>query len=431
MMETLKLSLEEQRRILVLNEVNGGQLTCVRAAGLLGLSERHVRRIVAAYREEGAAAIAHGNRGRSPCNAVDATVRARVLELARTKYAGYNHLHMSEELIGVEELPLGLSSARRILAGAGIVSPRKRRAPKHRSRRERYPVEGMLLQVDGSPHDWLEGRGPTMSLVAGIDDATGIVPFGVFRPSEDSAGYFLLIEGIAARKGLPVAIYRDRHGIFEVSSRGSMSLEEELAGRREPTQFGRLLEELAIASIPARSPQAKGRIERLWGTLQDRLVSEMRLAGISDIDSANRFLPGFLDRYNLRFAVRAAEEGSAWRPLPEDIDPRSVFCFKHRRRVAADNVVSFERHRLQILADPERASYARLEVEVHRRLDGSLAVYHEGRELRSRPAPAEAALLREAVPSTQKQEQVRPRKTAGNPEWGKGFKIGSRARAGS
>lgn len=434
MRETLTLKAEEQRRLLVLNEVIGGRLTAVRAAGLLGLSERHLRRILAAYREEGAAAMAHSNRGRSPCNAIDESVRARILELARTKYAGFNHLHMSEKLIEEEKLCLGLSSARRILSQAGIASPRKRRAPKHRSRRERYPKEGMLLQIDGSPHDWLEGRGPTMSLVAGVDDATGKVPFALFRLQEDSAGYFLLLEGIVLRKGLPLALYHDRHSIFEPSSREPLSLAEQLSGRRDPTQFGRLLEELGIASISARSPQAKGRIERLWGTLQGRLVSEMRLKGVRSLEEANRFLKSFLPRYNRRFAVSAAEEGSAYRPLPEDFDLERAFSFKHRRVVAADNTVRFGPKRLQLLPSPERASYVRAEVELCEHLDGRLSVYHEGLKLRVMEAPLEATALRARAEKVAGEGRSSPhkanssaRKAPSNPAWGRYFKLaGSR-----
>ncbi len=419
----------EQRRLLVLNEVNRGRLTAWRAGELLGLSERQVRRILAAYREEGAAALAHGNRGRKPPNALGEGLREQVVELARTKYAGFNQLHMAEMLAEEEKLGVGRSSLRRILAEAGIPGPRKRRAPKHRSRRERYPKEGMLLQIDASPHDWLEGRGPLMSLVAGIDDATGTVPYGLFREAEDSAGYFLLLRGIVERKGRPLAIYRDRHSIFETPSKGVPTLAEQLSGRREPTQFGRLLEELAIASIPARSPQAKGRIERLWGTFQDRLVAEMRLRGVGSLEEANRFLPGFLARYNRRFAVPATEEGSAYRLLPEGLDPERVFCFKHTRTASADNVVAFEGRRLQILADAERASYARLEVEVHQHLDGTLAVFYQGRRLAVKQAPAEAAGLRarakeaHGAGTTPAGRASASRKPPANPAWGRYFKL--------
>jgi transposase len=431
MKETLTLNQKEQKRLLVMNGLLAGSMAAGKAAELLGLSVRQVRRILAAYRKDGAAALAHGNRDRRPVNVVAESARERVVELARTKYAGFNHLHMSEKLREEEKLPIAHSSVRRLLLEAGIASPRKRRAPKHRSRRERCPKEGMLLQMDGSPHDWLEGRGPVMSLLAGIDDATGTVPYAIFRLQEDTLGYFLLLQGIVDRKGCPVAIYRDRHSIFETSTKAPMSLQEQLAGRREPTQFGRLLEELGITSIPARSPQAKGRIERLWGTLQSRLVSEMRLKGVTDLEEANRFLVTFLHRYNRRFAVPAAEEGSAWRPLPEDMDPHRVFCLKQHRVVAADNTVSLSPHRLQLLPSAQRASYARAEVEICEQLNGSLVVYHQGQPVPSRPAPLEASALRtqaEAKGAREGQQgpsqpSPAPRKPRGNPDWGRHFTL--------
>ena len=392
--ETISLNKKEQKRLLVLNQVMAGQLTAEGAAELLGLSQRQVWRILAAYRKEGAVALVHGNRGRKPVNALEPGIRERVLELARAKYMGFNHQHLTEKLNDVEKVAVGRASVRRILLEGGIVSPRKRRSAKHRSRRERYPKEGMLLQVDGSRHDWLEGRGPSLSLLGAIDDATGEVVHAVFRDQEDAQGYFLLLRQIVLTKGCPLALYRDRHGIFEPLSKQPLSLEEQLAGRREPTQFGRLLEELEITSIPARSPQAKGRIERLWGTFQDRLAAELRLAGVSSLEGANRFLPGFLADYNGRFAVPAAEVGSAYRPLLPDLDPDTLFCFKYRRTVAADNTIRLGEHRLQLLPDRERSGYARAHVEVQERLDGSLAVYHEGRQIGSKPAPVEAPVLR-------------------------------------
>jgi len=253
------------------------------ASEVLGFSLRHVRRLLAAYREEGAAALAHGNRGRKPHHALDDGLRRKVSELAESTYAGCNNQHLTELLAEREGIILSRSSVRRILLGAGIKSPRKRRAPKHRSRRERYPQEGMLLQIDGSRHDWLEGRGPYLTLIGAIDDATGKVAYALFREQEDAQGYFLLLRQIVVSYGIPMALYHDRHGIFERSRGEPGSLEEQLEGKRKPTQFGRLMEELGITSIPSYSPQARGRIERLWGTFQDRLTSELRLAGTSTI----------------------------------------------------------------------------------------------------------------------------------------------------
>lgn len=305
----------------------------------------------------------------------------------------------------------------------------------------------MLLQIDGSRHDWLEGRGPVLTLVGAIDDATGTVPFGLFRCQEDSAGYFLLIKGVLAAKGIPLAVYRDRHSIFEVSSKGAMSLEEELSGKREPTQFGRLLEELGITSIPARSPQAKGRIERLWGTFQDRLVSELRRAGASSLEEANRVLGSFLTRFNSRFAVPAAVEGSAYRALPTHLDALRIFCFKYQRTVASDNTVRFGPERLQLLPCHNRASYARAQVEVCEHLDGALSVYYQDLLLATRPAPAEAPVLRarkgeraparqpgqvaKAAPGAREAQACPTGKPAANHPWKRSLKGPSRGLADS
>ncbi|MBA7692854.1 hypothetical protein ES703_101426 [subsurface metagenome] len=394
MKEIVTLNRKEQRRLVVLNEVETSKMIGREAAEVIGLSLRQVRRLLAAYRKEGAAALAHGNRGRKPHHALNEGQRKQVLELAQSTYAGCNTQHFTELLSEREGIALSRSSVRRILLWAGIRSPRKRRPPKHRSRRERYPKEGMLLQIDGSRHDWLEGRGSWLSLIGAIDDATGKVFHALFREQEDAQGYFLLLRQIVSSYGIPLALYHDRHGIFERSKRETESLEEQLEGRRKPTQFGRLMEELGVTSISSRSPQARGRIERLWGTFQDRLVSELRLAGARSLKEANRVLWDFLPRYNKRFIVSAAQPGSAFHQPEEGFNPDGVFCFKYHRVVGTDNVVRFGGYRLQILPTNGRLSYARARVEVQERLDGSLAVYYQGYCLATKPAPPEAPVLR-------------------------------------
>jgi Integrase core domain. len=294
MKERVTLNKKEQSRLIVLNGVEVGKVTVREASEVLGLSLRHVKRILAAYRKEGAAALAHGNRGRKPHNALDDGSKRKVLELARSTYAGCNTQHFTELLAEREGIAASRSSVRLILLRDGIRSPRKRRPPKHRSRRERYPQRGMLLQIDGSDHDWLEGRGPRLTLVGAIDDADGEVPYALFRDEEDAQGYTILLRQIVAEHGIPQALYHDRHGIFKRSSKEPETIEEQLEGKKKPTQFGRVMEELGIISIPARSPQAKGRIERLWGTFQDRLVSELRIAGASNKEETNRVLWDFL-----------------------------------------------------------------------------------------------------------------------------------------
>src|SRR4030043_76730 len=190
------LNEKEQKRLEVLNLVLSSKIRQKQAAELLDLSVRHTKRLVAAYRKEGAVALAHGNRGRKPAHALSLSIKNKVTELAHSKYTGFNFSHFTELLEEKEDTRLSRSSVRRILLENGLSSPRKRKAPKHRSRRARFPQEGMLLQIDGSPHDWLEGRGPELCLMGAIDDATGKVPYALFREPEDSQGYFILLREI-------------------------------------------------------------------------------------------------------------------------------------------------------------------------------------------------------------------------------------------
>lgn len=378
----------------MLNRVEARELVGQQAAEILGVSLRHERRLMSAYRKEGAAALAHGNRGRRPAHALEQGLRQRVLDLAQTTYAGLNNQHFAELLAEREGIALCRSSVRRILLDAGIKSPRKRRPPKHRSRRERYPQEGMLVQTDGSEHDWLEGRGPWLTLLGAIDDATGKVLYGLFREQEDAQGYFLLFRQIVSNYGIPLAVYHDRHSIFEPAKKALESLEEQLEGKRKPTQFGRLMEELGITSIASNSPQARGRIERLWGTFQDRLRSELRLARAKTMEEANQVLWDFLPRYNRKFAVAPAQVGLAYHKPQKGFHADQVFCFKYYRTVGLDNVVRFGEHRIQIMPSNGRLSYAHARVEVHEKLDGGLAVYYQGYCLATKSAPPEAPILR-------------------------------------
>jgi len=393
-MENVTLNPKEQNRLQVLNEVNLGRLRVKQAAILMKVSLRHTRRLLAGYRKEGAKALAHGNRGHLPYNTLDVALREQVVELAKTKYKGFNQQHLSEKLNEKEGLPLSRSTVRRILLKEGIVSPRQRRAAKHRSRRERYPRSGMLLQTDGSPHDWLEGRGPTLCLIGAIDDATNEVPYACFQSQENSAGYIRMLKSITLSHGIPLALYHDQHSIFKVNTGRIPTIEEQLAGKRPQTQLGRILEELGINSIAAKSPQAKGRVERLWGTFQDRLVSELRLAGATTEKEANRVLRQFLPDYNRRFSVQAKEPGLFYRQPKSDFKADEIFCYKYTCAVGLDNVVKLGQQRLQILPTAHRPSYARCRVEVQVGLDNTLAIYYEGQPLKTRPAPLEASGLR-------------------------------------
>ncbi|OGO48768.1 MAG: hypothetical protein A2W34_04840 [Chloroflexi bacterium RBG_16_64_32] len=373
------LTVREQKRLWVIMEVLADRWSARQGAAQLELSLRQMRRVLAAYRSDGPAGLVHGNRGRPSPRRIPAEMREQVLRLTSTSYPDFNDHHLSEVLAEEHGLCLSRSSLRRMRRQAGLASPRKRRAPRHRSWRERAPQPGMLLQLDGSQHDWLEGRGPQLCLIAAIDDATGEVPWALFRPEEDAAGYFLLLQHLSRTHGLPLAVYADRHTIFQSPKKASIA--EQLAGKPPRSQFGRLVDELGIRLIPAYSPQAKGRVERLFGTLQDRLVKALRRAAAASLEDANQVLQHFLPRFNARFAVAPAQPESCYRPWPAGLQPDSVFCFKHERVVAKDNTISFNGHRLSIASPPSRRSYAHCRVEVRQQLDGQLLVCYQATPL--------------------------------------------------
>lgn len=380
------MSEREQTRLEILNRVLERGLKVGEASLLLGLSERHTWRILAAYRKDGAAALAHGNRGRPAPNALRAEVRDTVVQLATTRYVGLNHRYLAEVLQEREGIVCGRSTLRALLLQVGLQSPRQRRPPRHRVRRQRLPQEGMLLQIDGSAHAWLEGRGPRLTLLLAIDDATGTAPWALFRPEEDAVGYLLLLREILHTKGIPLALYSDRHAVFRPTRGVGV------------TQFGRAMQELGVTQVFALSPQAKGRIERANGTFQDRLCSELRLAGARTAAEANQVLAAFLPRFNRRFGVPAAQPGSAYRSVAAELDLASILAFKEWRKVAHDNTIKVRWRTLQLLPGMERLSYAGVQVEVQHRLDGSLVVCHAGQALATQEASPRPAFLRPLPP---------------------------------
>jgi len=401
---------KEQRRAMILTAVIERRLTAGEAAELMSLSHRHERRLRHAFLRDGPAALVHGNRGRPPVHSLDPGLSSRVIALADGVYAGCNDQHLTELLVEREAIALSRSSVRRILRAAGRRSPQRRRAPRHRSRRERMPQAGMLLQVDGSRHQWLGPDGPWLTLVGAIDDATGDVPYAVFREQEDAQGYLLLLREVVRKRGVPLALYSDRHTIFQSAAKEPLTLEEELAGKPLPTQVGRVLAGLDITWIGARSPQAKGRVERLWRTLQDRLYQELRLANISTLEQANAALPALLARHNARFRQTAAVPGSAYRRLPAGKRPLDIFCFRYWRTVSMDNVVSLQGRIIPIPPGPRRRSYARARVEVREHLDGSASIHYQGRCI-ARQGRAQNADLRTKRRGTVGEKPPPPRLT--------------------
>lgn len=399
------MNLKELKRLEILQQIEARQMTAGQAAEIMGLSLRHTRRIVARYREQGAEGLVHGNRGRPAHNRITEVVRAKIEELAEGKYRDYNDSHFTDELEDEwPELQVSRSTVRRIRRARGIGSPRKRRAPRHRRRRERRLQAGMLLQTDGSHHDWLEGRGPWLTLIAYIDDATNEVLGALFREEEDAAGYFMGLQEICGRKGIPAAIYADRHTIFQ--SPAAANLEQQWADEQPLSQFGRLLDELGIELIAAHSPQAKGRVERLWGTWQDRLVKALRTANASSVEEANQVLVKFLPKHNRRFMVAPAQSGSAYVPWPKQYRLETYFCFKHQRTVTNDNTIPFDGHRLQIPPGPGGRTYAKARVDVWQLLDGRLEVRYQRKRLTIfKPATHEPVRIGHFTPAPDQQSQ--------------------------
>src|SRR5262245_1922869 len=373
--ETFRMSRKEVPRPGLLDLALAGQITNAEGAASAHLTIRQFQRVKARYRSEGLRGLLHRRRGQpSPC-ALASALRIRVAELLQSVYRDVNDCHATEKLREVEGLAISRASVRRIRRALGLPAKHRRRPRQHRGRRTPARRMGALVLRDGSQFAWLEDRGPTMTLLGAIDDATGTVVALVFRPAEDLHGYVTLLSQLAARHGLPLALYGDRLNVFVRNDR-HWSLEEELQGAQHPTHFGRILHDLGIGYIPARSPQAKGRIERLWRTLQDRLVVELRLHGVATFEAANVFLPTFLADFNRRFAHPAADATPAWRRPPRDL--ANVLSCRYRRTVARDNTVRLGTRWAQIPRGPRGLSYAGGSVEARECLDGRLLIYGQG-----------------------------------------------------
>jgi len=373
-MENITLDRDQQKQARILTQLIAGKLTTTEAAVALGRSIRWVERRRPRFRELGIAALVHGNTGRVPTNAISPAVRKEIQGFAEDKYIGFNFQHLTEKLQEVEGMAISARSVHRICREKGITPPRsQKRRPRHRKRRERRAQEGDMLQLDGSPHDWLEGRGPRLTLITDIDDAVGH-KWREFREGEDLEGYMRVLQEVVEERGVPGSIYTDRTVIVFGASRKFKPLPDEPAG---PSQFGRVLEELGVTAILAGSPQAKGRVERSHGIDQDRLCSELRLARACTLKEANVVLKKHLRDVNRRFIKPATNPNPSWRPRPKT-DLREIFCIKEPRTVAKNNTVRVYGQIIDIPPGPKKRSYADAVVIVHRRYDGTTGVFLDG-----------------------------------------------------
>src|SRR5262245_3918420 len=402
--ETFTMSRKEAPRAGLLKAAEAGRISNAQGAEALGLSVRQFQRLKGRYRADGAAGLVHRLRGRPAARRLPADLRHAVARLLQSTYAGVNDCHVTEKLREVEGLRVSRASVRRLRRALGLPATRQRRARRARRRREPAAQLGALVQVDASEFAWFESRGPKLTLHGAIDDATGAILALQLRPHEDLHGYVALLHEIVTTSGVPLALYGDRLNVFVRNDR-HWTLAEQLQGAQEPTHFGRILRELGIGFIAARSPQAKGRVERLWQTLQDRLVSELRLRGISTLEAAQAFLPEFRADYHRRFTRVPAEAVAAWRPAPRDL--AALLSCRYLRVVAHDNTVRLGPRWVQL---PLRRVYTGRRVELREGLDGRLRVFADGACLASQPAPAAEFVLRpRRSPSA---DRRRPRRAA-------------------
>src|SRR4030042_377765 len=359
-METEKILMRQRelKRWHLMEMVKVGKITLREAGERIGVSYRQAKRIGQAIRERGIKGLVHGNRGRPSNHRLKESLRERVLKLSEEVYWDFNDTHFTEKLRECEGIDLNRETVRKLRREAGMAPKRRRRGPKHRKRRERMAQEGWMVLWDGSPHPWFGRDLPPCCLMAAIDDATGKLLAARFFPFEGSSGYLWLLKEMVKKYGIPMIIYQDRHGALHRND-SHWSLEEQLAGRQESTQVGLALEALGIESIAALSPQAKGRIEKLFATLPDRLGAELRLKGIVTMEEGNRFLQStFLKALNRSFAVRARESPKAWRKVSKDLDLDRIISFRYQATVGNDNTARLGGLLLAFPPGPHRSSYA-------------------------------------------------------------------------
>lgn len=397
----------DARRLGMVKAAEQGRVSNREAAAGLGISVRQFRRLRKRVREVGEPAIVHGNRGRVSSRRLAEEVRERVVAML-TGSVKLNDHHVAD-LLAEEQVVVSPASVRRIRQSLRLSPKRRRRPSQHRKRRGRRARRGELVLIDGSPFRWFDAEGPAWTLLGAIDDATSEILHLTLRPTEDLHGYVTLLDGVLTSHGVPATLYGDRSGIL-VRNDSHWTLAEELAGAQRPTQFGRMLAELGIAFIPARSPQAKGRIERLWATLQDRLAAELRLHGITTPEAAMAYLMSFITAHNRRCAVAPAESARAFRTPPRDLD--TILACVYERVVARDNTVSIPGRWVQVPPGSYRRSWHKSRVEVRETLDGRLLVRH----------PRHGTIAEQSAPpgpftleSRSAERATRRRAQAGNP----------------
>jgi len=405
------MSIKELRRLTVIHQVMEKRVRQIDASRLLGLTARHIRRIVGRVQREGDCGLAHRSRGKRSNRAIPEDRKVEVLQWYQKRYSDFGPTLAAEKLKEREGIPISDETLRLWLLEAGVAHFRRRTRP-HRAWRERKAHRGELIQMDGSHHAWLEDRGPECVLMAYIDDASNRV-YARFYPYEGTLPAMDSFKRYIRRDGIPMSVYLDKHSTYKAWAEPTIA--EQLAGRKAKSQFERALEELGVTVIHADSPQAKGRVERLFGTFQDRLIKEMRLANVRNLDDANRFLSAFLPIYNRRFSVRPTNDANLHRPVPAGLKLDDILCIRTERTLRNDFTVAHNGELYQVY-DRIRATW----VMVEERLDGTLRITHQGKRLQYQPILGRP--LRNTVKTLKNRPRRQPPPPAPNHPWHRPFK---------
>jgi len=366
------MSSKEVDRYTIMEEVSKGKLKLVQAAPLINLSYRQTKRLWKRYCESGKKGLISLKRGKLSNNRTAKEIEDRVVALIKERYIDFGPTFTSEKLEEEHFIVLSKEKIRQLKIGVGLHTPKKAKSVRIHQRRIRRSCEGELIQIDGSPHAWLEDRGPKCTLLLAVDDATSKIMAARFETSETTKGYFLLIEDYIERHGIPRTLYADKYSVFRVNHGND---------RTQKTQFARAAEELEIELINADSPEAKGRIERKNGVLQDRLIKEMRLLGISTIDQANEFLPEYIEKHNIRFEKAPANPLDAHRPLDQKLDLKNILCCKETRKISKNLEVQHKNRILQIQASGRERSLRGQRVVILEHDNNDISIEFKGKKL--------------------------------------------------
>ncbi len=379
---TITMSMKEAKRLHVVRQAMEKRITQAEAAQVIGLDLRQVQRIVRRVRQDGDHGICHRARGKKPNNLIPDKVKDKVIELCRGRYYEFGPTHASEKLLEKDRVKVSVETLRTWFIEEGLPYRKRKKRP-HRQWRERKAYRGEMVQLDGSHHDWFEGRGPICVLMAYVDDATGVV-FARFYEYEGTIPAMDSFKRYIRRYGVPQSVYLDRHSTYKATVH-YQTIEDQLEDRQLMSQFEKSLRELSVKVIHAYSPQAKGRVERLFGTFQDRVIHEMRLAGVNNREEGNKFLITYLPKYNRQFGVVSSKEADLHRSFEDRKELDRILSIRNNRALRNDFTVAHNKKLYQIKDNIRTKT-----VMVEERTDGSMRIIHNGqclryKEIKSRP----------------------------------------------